>query len=222
MTQKSKRGPAQGPNPKAVQNGEVLQRLNFLHQAANYLATVTSTTANPSEPDRVQVSQNDVKQNDSNEEYQRDLRSQSKRRKKQNKRKPQPCRPIANLPMLGLSRTLSKTMKVISKKAVLRMDPSVKRSICRSCHLLLIPGYTSSTRVLRSSSHRHKVNVTCSACQHQRQIPHPPESNITPEHTDTPDQSREKSKKQRERAIPFWRQPQHVTFAAQAVVEGSM
>ncbi|OAV89293.1 hypothetical protein PTTG_11879 [Puccinia triticina 1-1 BBBD Race 1] len=221
MAQKNpKRGAAQGPNPKAVQNGEVLQRLNFLHQAAHYLATVTST---PSEPGRAQVPRNDhVKPNDSRKAHKPRSQGHGLRQKKQN-RKAKSCQPIANLPILGLSRILTKSMKVISKKAVVRMDPSVKRSICRSCHLLLIPGHTSTTRVLRSSSHRHKVNVTCSACQHQRKIPHPPEPKAAEPDPNSPTQpTKTSSKKLQRRPIPFWRQPQHITFAAQTVVEGAI
>jgi len=227
MTQKNaKRTSAQAPNPKAVQNGEVLQRLNFLHQAAHYLATVTSARSPSSDP--VQSLRSDTKPKESSEGAQKvDPRKQDgfkkqKTRSRKRTRKANRCQPLPHLPMLGLSRTLSKSMKVISKKAVLRMDPSVKRSICRSCHLLLLPGHTSSTRVIPSSSHRHKVQMTCSACQHQRQIPHPPES-IAPEKLPTTsNQSLETTTSRQKQPIPFWRQPQHVTFAAQVVVEGSI
>ena len=33
----------------------------------------------------------------------------------------------------------------------IRRDPSIKRSICRNCDSILIPGVTSSVRVLRES-----------------------------------------------------------------------
>ncbi|KNZ57918.1 hypothetical protein VP01_203g6 [Puccinia sorghi] len=213
-------------HPPASGHSEVLQRLNFLHQAAHYLATVTSKRSPSSES--VQSLRSDTKTKESRERAQKvnprkqDGFKKQKTQSRKHTRKANRCQPLPNLPMLGLSRTLSKSMKIISKKAVLRMDPSVKRSICRSCHLLLLPGHTSSTRVIPSSSHQHKVQMTCLACQHQRHIPHPPES-ITPEKFPTTlNQSLDKTTSRQEQPIPFWRQPQHVTFAAQAVVEGSI
>ncbi|KAH9453575.1 hypothetical protein Pst134EA_024443 [Puccinia striiformis f. sp. tritici] len=161
----SKRASAIAPNPRAVQNGEVLQRLNFLHQASHYLASVTRTDL-----DRTQLSKNE----ENSDHLHHHLPSNQPRSRHDT------CLPIPHLPVLGLSRVLSKSMKVIAKKSVLRMDPSVKRSICRSCHLLLIPGTTSTTKILRSSSHRHKVKTRCLSCSHERQIPHPPKPKQDP------------------------------------------
>ncbi|POW06107.1 hypothetical protein PSTT_09241, partial [Puccinia striiformis] len=134
---------------------------------------------------------------------------------------PRSRHPIPHLPVLGLSRVLSKSMKVIAKKSVLRMDPSVKRSICRSCHLLLIPGTTSTTKILRSSSHRHKVKTRCLSCSHERQIPHPPKPKQDP--TDRSGGHEHELMSEKKRSIPFWNQPQHLTFVGQTLmVEGSL
>ncbi|XP_065899312.1 ribonuclease P protein subunit p21-like [Dysidea avara] len=60
------------------------------------------------------------------------------------------------------SRYYINTMKTIAKKLVLRIDPSMKRTVCKRCNTLLIPGKTSSSR-LRSRREKHVV-VKCWTC----------------------------------------------------------
>uniref|UniRef100_A0A3Q0S2C8 Ribonuclease P 21 subunit n=1 Tax=Amphilophus citrinellus TaxID=61819 RepID=A0A3Q0S2C8_AMPCI len=45
-----------------------------------------------------------------------------------------------------LARFYSFTQKTIAKRLVLRQDPSVKRTLCKRCCSLLIPGVTATTR----------------------------------------------------------------------------
>ncbi|KAM0789230.1 hypothetical protein ACM66B_000073 [Microbotryomycetes sp. NB124-2] len=75
-----------------------------------------------------------------------------------------------------LSQSLVKTMKDVGKKATLRMDPNVKRTMCKSCDALLIPGVTASVRNKRNGPHRHVMTLRCTACCSARRIPAPPES----------------------------------------------
>lgn len=53
-------------------------------------------------------------------------------------------------------------MKSIARKLVIRLDPSIKRVICKSCDSLLIPG-VSCTHRLRGRREKH-VTVTCLSC----------------------------------------------------------
>ncbi|XP_071469660.1 ribonuclease P protein subunit p21 isoform X3 [Marmota flaviventris] len=46
----------------------------------------------------------------------------------------------------ALARFYCHTEKTIAKRLVLRQDPSVKRTLCRGCSSLLIPGLTSTQR----------------------------------------------------------------------------
>ena len=46
-----------------------------------------------------------------------------------------------------LSRHYTMTLRTLAKKNVLRLHPSLKRNLCKSCDLLLIPGVTSQVRV---------------------------------------------------------------------------
>ena len=71
-------------------------------------------------------------------------------------------------------------------------DPAVKRTLCKECNLILVPGATAVVRVNReinqdlrmricihvdiiaSSSHGHAVCYTCISCQTMQRIPAPP------------------------------------------------
>ncbi|CEQ41355.1 SPOSA6832_03049 [Sporobolomyces salmonicolor] len=45
-----------------------------------------------------------------------------------------------------VSKHLVRTMNEVAKKATVRMDPTVKRTLCKGCSLVLVPGVTSSRR----------------------------------------------------------------------------
>ncbi|CAH3164775.1 unnamed protein product [Pocillopora meandrina] len=62
-----------------------------------------------------------------------------------------------------MSRFYASTMKSTAQKLVFKLDPSIKRTICKHCHALLIPGITARVRVRRKRE-RHIV-VTCLECQ---------------------------------------------------------
>ncbi|KAJ7362137.1 Ribonuclease P protein subunit p21 [Desmophyllum pertusum] len=62
-----------------------------------------------------------------------------------------------------MSRFYASTMKITAQKLVFKLDPSIKRSTCKYCHALLIPGVTARVRVRRKRE-RHIV-VTCVDCQ---------------------------------------------------------
>ncbi|PRP87815.1 ribonuclease P protein subunit p21-like [Planoprotostelium fungivorum] len=61
-----------------------------------------------------------------------------------------------------LSRFYSSTVKKISTKTVSRLSPEIKRTICKICTSLLIPGYSSTVRI-QGQKQRH-LSVTCDYC----------------------------------------------------------
>ena len=63
---------------------------------------------------------------------------------------------------LELSRFYTFTMKSIRQKLLCKMEPSIKRTICKYCHSVLIPGLTSTVRV-KGKRERHLV-VRCLDC----------------------------------------------------------
>ncbi|BGP48865.1 hypothetical protein JCM10450v2_004744 [Rhodotorula kratochvilovae] len=73
-----------------------------------------------------------------------------------------------------LARHLAREMTEVAKKATVRMDPSIKRTLCTACGAVLIPGVSSSVRVKPSGPHGHVVVHHCLSCRSQRRFPAPP------------------------------------------------
>lgn len=69
---------------------------------------------------------------------------------------------VANPKNVNLARQYCATLLQIGRHQVSRIDPHVKRRICKRCELLLIPGYTCTVRH-RSKREKHAV-VTCVEC----------------------------------------------------------
>uniref|UniRef100_A0A9L0KBC7 Ribonuclease P/MRP subunit p21 n=1 Tax=Equus asinus TaxID=9793 RepID=A0A9L0KBC7_EQUAS len=61
------------------------------------------------------------------------------------------------------------TERTIAKRLVLRRDPSVKRTLCRGCSSLLIPGLTCTQRQRRCRGRRWTVQ-TCLTCQRSQRF----------------------------------------------------
>ncbi len=61
------------------------------------------------------------------------------------------------------------TAKKIAMSARIRFPPAAKRSICRKCSMLMVPGETSRTRI--QPRREHHVVVTCLNCGDVTRIP---------------------------------------------------
>ncbi|EDO29170.1 predicted protein [Nematostella vectensis] len=73
------------------------------------------------------------------------------------------CATIASNPRnTGLARFYASTMKTIGERLVLKLDPSIKRTVCKHCCALMVPGVTSKVRI-RARRERHVVE-TCLSC----------------------------------------------------------
>ncbi|KAG7881543.1 hypothetical protein KL937_001166 [Ogataea polymorpha] len=58
----------------------------------------------------------------------------------------------------ALSRMYLRNMDVVAKKTVLKLDPSLKRTICKKCHRLQLPGRTASIRIENTSNAKSAEN----------------------------------------------------------------
>ncbi|XP_026201194.1 ribonuclease P protein subunit p21 [Anabas testudineus] len=63
-----------------------------------------------------------------------------------------------------LARFYCFTQKTIARRLVLRQDPSVKRTLCKKCCSLLIPGVSATTRQRRKRSKSHFTVMRCLSC----------------------------------------------------------
>ncbi|KAF8310059.1 RNAse P Rpr2/Rpp21/SNM1 subunit domain-containing protein [Cantharellus anzutake] len=86
-----------------------------------------------------------------------------------------PTSPSKRRSFSNLARNQASILRSIGAKAQIRMDPAVKRSMCKSCNSILIPGSTCSTRIKSSPIHGNRRTTTCLNCHTSRSIPSPPE-----------------------------------------------
>ncbi|GLB36969.1 putative rpr2-domain-containing protein [Lyophyllum shimeji] len=152
------------PTASSVANRDIIQRLNFLYQASVYLNTVPSDR-----PEGVSdaLAGSSTSQNVTTS----GLDKQQKRGKKEKGRKNAVKRAVT---ASDLARTYVATMKSVGQKTTVKIDPAVKRTLCKGCNMTLVPGATASVRVKNSPVHGHIMVYTCSGCHTARRIPAPP------------------------------------------------
>lgn len=76
----------------------------------------------------------------------------------------------------ALSRFYLQNLRAIAKKSVMRLDPSIKRTICKRCDSLLVPGVSSTHRIENPSKGGKKswadvLVVECNACGAVKRFP---------------------------------------------------
>lgn len=166
---------------KPVPNKHILTRISFLFQAAQYLANLQSTTLSELEtptsriksqetemqsertllPRRIQNSEHSSE--NKNDEHiddpeSRDLTSQHTRNNS------------------GLPRELASQILTISRRSVAKGSREIKRSICKRCTSVLMPGQTAEHRMENQSRGGRKpwadiLVVTCLACGMEKRYP---------------------------------------------------
>ncbi|KAF2753358.1 Rpr2-domain-containing protein [Pseudovirgaria hyperparasitica] len=75
-----------------------------------------------------------------------------------------------------LSQRLMMDLKAVSQKTLVRLSKDLKRSICKRCDTLLIPGITSSSHIENKSRGGRKSKadvlvVRCRACTAEKRMP---------------------------------------------------
>ncbi|KAI0335126.1 Rpr2-domain-containing protein [Cubamyces sp. BRFM 1775] len=136
----------------SVANRDIVQRINFLYQASTYLSTISQSLP-PSAEDTAKTGREKAK-------------SGKKQKRRPNLRHP---RNVAEL-----SRNYVGTMRIVGQKTMVRMDPCVKRTLCKGCDAILMPGATATVRIHPLPSHGEAVVYTCTNCQTIRRIPAAP------------------------------------------------
>ncbi|KAF9073627.1 RNAse P Rpr2/Rpp21/SNM1 subunit domain-containing protein [Rhodocollybia butyracea] len=149
------------PNPNSVSNRDVIQRLNFLYQASVYLNNVHSASASSTLPSSAPSTSTSHPTSDLSGSSNGKSKNKKPRKKK-------------TMMLNDLSRSYIETMKTVGTKTTVQLDPSVKRTLCKGCNMVLIPGSTASVRTKRSSNHGHIMVYTCTACKHLYRIPAAP------------------------------------------------
>lgn len=65
-------------------------------------------------------------------------------------------------------KVLGRQLKLVSQKLVLRMDPSIKRTLCKSCCAVLISGVNSTISL---DEDEKLIKVTCDSCHTVKAFP---------------------------------------------------
>ncbi|EAU90906.1 hypothetical protein CC1G_02293 [Coprinopsis cinerea okayama7 len=159
-----------GPNINNVPNRDVLQRLNFMYQASAYLqrcglegleeTSQQSSTSN-SKAEDVQSAQPGLGQEPGGSKCTNKKRKKSKSRKSTSE--------ILD----DLGQFYARSIPTVAQRTTLKIDPSVKRTLCKGCKTTLIPGVSVATRLRKLSSHGHAMVYRCLNCKTTKRIPAP-------------------------------------------------
>ncbi|XP_060887965.1 ribonuclease P protein subunit p21 [Labrus mixtus] len=77
-----------------------------------------------------------------------------------------------------LARFYCFTQKTITRRLVLRQDPSVKRTLCKNCSSLLIPGVTATTRQRRKNKKTSFTVMRCLNCGKSKRLLNNPDYSL--------------------------------------------
>ncbi|KAG4305124.1 hypothetical protein PORY_001294 [Pneumocystis oryctolagi] len=76
---------------------------------------------------------------------------------------------------LALAKFYINTAKKVAQKAILKINPSIKRTLCRRCDTVLLPSITSSIEIENLSKNNKNIAdiivVTCNFCNTQKRYP---------------------------------------------------
>ncbi|WP_292319392.1 hypothetical protein [Caldisphaera sp.] len=71
---------------------------------------------------------------------------------------------------IDYARELNELIFRISLKNKVKIPLNIKRSICKNCHVTLVPGITSSVRI-KSQGKMHYLTIRCVKCGYIKRIP---------------------------------------------------
>ncbi|XP_071751685.1 ribonuclease P protein subunit p21 [Centroberyx gerrardi] len=77
-----------------------------------------------------------------------------------------------------LARFYCFTQKTIARRLVLRQDPSVKRTLCKKCCSLLVPGVTATSRQRRKKGKARFTVLRCLSCGQSKTLLNNPEHRL--------------------------------------------
>ncbi|GJN91101.1 hypothetical protein Rhopal_004118-T1 [Rhodotorula paludigena] len=179
MAKKGRGAPSEPTAATPVVNRDSLQRLSYLYQASVLLqsagAQSTGSSTARTGTKRLSRSERSTPRMQSREE---DVETDEAGAKAQTPQKPAKQRRKTTegqeASLQPLARHLAAELSEVSQKATIRMDPAVKRSVCKGCKTVLVAGLTSSVRIKPSGSHAHVMMHRCLSCRTQRRLPAPP------------------------------------------------
>ncbi|OAA67628.1 RNAse P, Rpr2/Rpp21 subunit [Cordyceps fumosorosea ARSEF 2679] len=151
---------AKSKAPPGVQNRHIYTRASYLYQAAAFLATASLESPPPSQAASAAP---DDKPKDSSSSPSPTSAGDS-------------SSTLGGRALRNASRRLLGDMRAVTRKALIRQRPEIKRTVCRRCDALLIEGRTCDAVVDNASRGGRKpwadvLVVRCRACAGVRRYP---------------------------------------------------
>ncbi|KAJ3514097.1 hypothetical protein NLJ89_g2576 [Agrocybe chaxingu] len=168
----AKRQKEETANLNATPNRDIIQRLNFLYQASVYLQSIPAAEEDRSCKGKEREDTVSESGGMSMTIGQGSTRTTAQSTK--TKRKPKKARRPVNRQTPGdLARSYIRCMRVVGQKTTVKIDSSLKRSLCSNCNTTLVPGSSATVRVKKLPSHGHATVYTCLHCKTTKRIPAP-------------------------------------------------
>lgn len=147
------------PKPGTIQNRATYSRLSFMYQAAACLAQTTKQQTTNSKPVNPTQTDGDVVMGDDGTRPGR-----------------QEDETTAAAQGQGLSRQLLTDLRNVTKKAVIRISPEMKRTMCKSCDTFLVEGQTCASTVENKSKGGKRpwadvLVIKCNTCGREKRFP---------------------------------------------------
>ncbi|KAH9038719.1 Rpr2-domain-containing protein [Lactarius pseudohatsudake] len=138
-----KKNKDEAPNPNGVVNRDILQRLNFLYQASTYLESISCKSDVRPEVGSSTDTTEEVPTGASGSARPTAGLAKAQLGRKERRRK----RRVILAADIGQGYV--RAMRLIGQKTTVKMDPTVKRTLCKGCDTVLIPGLSATVRSSR-------------------------------------------------------------------------
>ncbi|ORY29760.1 RNAse P Rpr2/Rpp21/SNM1 subunit domain-domain-containing protein [Naematelia encephala] len=140
-----------GPPP--VINRDLLHRLNYTYQASIFLQQLGAASSSSStSPVLDRKGKGKSKEIDAEEDEE------------------------SNVDFASLARQGMQGARKMGVHNQMKLDPSLKRTVCKSCSAILVPGLTSRVRNRPNKNHFIITHHTCLTCSARLSFPSPPTS----------------------------------------------
>ncbi|KAI9356208.1 RNAse P Rpr2/Rpp21/SNM1 subunit domain-containing protein [Zopfochytrium polystomum] len=164
------RGKGKGGGGNKGDGNDALIRMNFLLQAAHLLTACRPPQSQPrlasSVPTKPDGGRHRTEPQPAGDDR---LPKQTRNVADGGGKRLAPISSCVSAPLAGIGRYYAGAMKKVSAKMVLRIDPHVKRSLCKRCDTVLIPGVTS--RIRTADKPELLVKIECLACLSSKHLP---------------------------------------------------
>ncbi|OAQ97639.1 hypothetical protein LLEC1_05776 [Akanthomyces lecanii] len=164
---------AKAKAPPGVQNKNIYTRASYLYQAAAFLATASQQPHSRSAPDSSASDADGGAQDATSGPKDATMATPAMESLGSKAPTADQCRALQNM-----SRSLLADMRAVSLKLLIRQRPEIKRTVCRYCDALLVPGSSCDAAAMVVGYFAPSLTLsspsTRLAAMNLRRVSHPP------------------------------------------------